>query len=371
MHDRIKLKIALVVGASFALSGIYDNILHSFNLHQDHDHDVGFGAPTVQTRKNPNISNRALQSATQETEYINHTKIMEEREERLKKEWAFEILDESVPNQQEICYISCAYGNDVKKLDRLVKLTNKSPHVKFYLYTNLNDEQWKTPGWKKVITNFTYRRRITHSRYGKFLGWKNEEIQKNCDAVFYVDSSIRPRLDLQTMNDIALSLHNTKYGFYQHVHKRSKSGIIREFGVIQLFKKDIDENINASIAWMETQPDYDPRSPLFLNQCMAYLPGSKMFQKVSSAFWERYSQELDSWRDQPLWAFMLHRYNITPDIFPQNHSELWEIPHPKKFGHNRHMYFSEDDVRMFDKPPPAPVVQPKVESESSDDDEDD
>lgn len=29
-------------------------------------------------------------------------------------------------------------------------------------------------------------------------------------------------------------------------------------------------------------------------------------------FWERYSKELDSWRDQPLWAYTLCHLNIQP-----------------------------------------------------------
>jgi hypothetical protein len=35
---------------------------------------------------------------------------------------------------------------------------------------------------------------------------------------------------------------------------------------------------------------------------------------MSSFFWDRYSQEVDSWRDQPLWSYSMHHFNITPVV---------------------------------------------------------
>ena len=82
MNDGIKVRIALVLGASFALSSIFENIRHAINLYADHDHDVGF-APMVQT---PKVS-RALNSKDIEIlpnskvpGHVNHTKLMEERQ---------------------------------------------------------------------------------------------------------------------------------------------------------------------------------------------------------------------------------------------------------------------------------------------------
>jgi hypothetical protein len=43
-----------------------------------------------------------------------------------------------------------------------------------------------------------------------------------------------------------------------------------------------------------------------------YDPTNVWFQKASEFFWSRYSLELDSWRDQPLWAYTLHHFGINP-----------------------------------------------------------
>jgi hypothetical protein len=46
----------------------------------------------------------------------------------------------------------------------------------------------------------------------------------------------------------------------------------------------------------------------------AYDPSNPRFQQVSSFFWDRYSQELDSWRDQPLWSYSLHHFKVKPVV---------------------------------------------------------
>lgn len=44
----------------------------------------------------------------------------------------------------------------------------------------------------------------------------------------------------------------------------------------------------------------------------AYDPSNPYYRKASEFFWDRYKQELDSWRDQPLWAYTLHHFGIEP-----------------------------------------------------------
>jgi hypothetical protein len=44
----------------------------------------------------------------------------------------------------------------------------------------------------------------------------------------------------------------------------------------------------------------------------AYDPTNSWFQNASTFFWNRYSLELESWRDQPFWAYTLHHFGIEP-----------------------------------------------------------
>jgi SAM-dependent methyltransferase len=44
----------------------------------------------------------------------------------------------------------------------------------------------------------------------------------------------------------------------------------------------------------------------------AYNPKNERFQQAAQFLWERYSQELDSWRDQPLWSYTMSKFNMKP-----------------------------------------------------------
>jgi hypothetical protein len=43
-----------------------------------------------------------------------------------------------------------------------------------------------------------------------------------------------------------------------------------------------------------------------------YDPTNEWYQNASMFFWDRFSQEVDSWRDQPLWAYTLHHFGMEP-----------------------------------------------------------
>ena len=46
----------------------------------------------------------------------------------------------------------------------------------------------------------------------------------------------------------------------------------------------------------------------------AYDPKNEKFQQISDYFWNHYSSEVGSWRDQPMWAYTLYHFNITPMV---------------------------------------------------------
>jgi hypothetical protein len=49
-----------------------------------------------------------------------------------------------------------------------------------------------------------------------------------------------------------------------------------------------------------------------LRSITAYDPTNAWYQNASTFFWNRYSLELESWRDQPFWAYTLHHFGIEP-----------------------------------------------------------
>jgi hypothetical protein len=92
--------------------------------------------------------------------------------------------------------------------------------------------------------------------------------------------------------------------------------------MIAVYKKNVAANTNASLKWLQKQADFAKQMPYYINKWFAYDPSNPKFQEASSFFWDRYSQELDSWRDQPLWSYVLHHFNITPEVLFKKEEQL-------------------------------------------------
>ncbi|CAJ1961229.1 unnamed protein product [Cylindrotheca closterium] len=243
------------------------------------------------------------------------------------------------------CFVTASYAKTLQSMDNMIHVRNTSPYFKFFMFTNWNDDQWKTPGWIKITTKYNYTRSITHSRYGKFLGWKYDQIRQECDAVYYMDSNIQLKANQSTWMEMSATISSTEPGIMQFKHEQNRSGIFDEFAAITKWKKDYAGNVQKSIAWFSAQPDFENDIPIYMNQLFGYNPKSPTYQRLSQGFWDHYSKEEDSWRDQPLWAFMLHRYNVTPLAFPEtNFKRIWKVPNRVNFGHHDHRYTSEADV---------------------------
>jgi hypothetical protein len=52
---------------------------------------------------------------------------------------------------------------------------------------------------------------------------------------------------------------------------------------------------------------------------VGYDPTNAHFQKAAEYFWNHYSKEEDSWRDQPLWCHTIERFHIKPIIIGSLH----------------------------------------------------
>ena len=47
---------------------------------------------------------------------------------------------------------------------------------------------------------------------------------------------------------------------------------------------------------------------------LAYDPNNAKYRELSSYFWKTYTTYGGLWRDQPLWAYLLHHFNVTPAV---------------------------------------------------------
>jgi hypothetical protein len=176
------------------------------------------------------------------------------------------ILEERAPEPIDICFVSSIFGPTVKTADRPHDFTKfqmgNTTSFQFFMYTNLGDLE--SPGWTKVLRNFTYRRFITQSRWGKFMAWKDPEMNV-CQTIFYFDGHFKPDASPKLFADLAKQIRESEVGLVQRLHA-SKPSPIEEFEAILKGHKDISKNVNASIEWLQAQPD-------FYNNCTMYNNG--------------------------------------------------------------------------------------------------
>jgi hypothetical protein len=163
----------------------------------------------------------------------------------------------------DICFVSSIFAPTTKIADRPHDFTKfqlgNTTSFQFFLYTNLEDLE--SPGWTKVLKNLTYRRFITRSRWGKFMAWKDPEM-KACQTIFYFDGHYKPAGKLERFPKLAKKIKQSKFGLAQQLHPRGYTAL-DEFDAILEMEKDIKQNVNASIEWLQAQPD-------FYNNCTLY-----------------------------------------------------------------------------------------------------
>ena len=273
-------------------------------------------------------------------------------------------------NELQICFIKTSYAESTSKGDDLNHASNNMtsfqhefPNTKFYLFTNLIDDDKtnsnsttkssssSSNGWTKIIfePSLPYKRQITQSRYGKFLAWILPEIYESCDVIFYLDGSMIPRKNrhkdiLKLSQKIKTSnrgLMQLKHYIYTQMNDSQVYGPMEEYDLIVKLKKDTVDNVAKSIDWLNSQPDFDNNSTtIWANTYFGYDPQNLKYQYLSLQFWDHYSLEQDSWRDQGLWAYMLRKHFGVPLQFPVKKHHLLFYDEKQIKGYNGHQYVS-------------------------------
>jgi len=237
----------------------------------------------------------------------------------------------------EICFVTCIYSSSKEEADQPADVSawqQANPDFRYFLYTNLDDIP--APGWTKITKNFKYRRYITQSRWGKFMSWKDPEIQ-GCKTVFYHDGLYEQKpFPAQVFRAEAAAIRQSKFGLSQHPHQHS---FMDEFAMILQLRKDTQENVDKAINWFQAQPDFDSKCKLYINTFFGFDPTNPYYQQASELLWSYYSQEMNSWRDQPLWCYTLDRLHVNP-ISP---GQVLFEPNWSHMGHNNHHYTATAD----------------------------
>ena len=80
------------------------------------------------------------------------------------------------------------------------------------------------------------------------------------------------------------------------------------------------------------------------NRCRAdgYDPTNPRYMQLSIGFWEVYSREKWSWRDQLWWPYFVKMYDIQPSTFPPDLKGMFVNNYDLR-GHSGHTYTSKND----------------------------
>jgi len=255
-----------------------------------------------------------------------------------------ELDDDPIP----ICFLVSTYGKWLNTVDKVFPVRKlpfyDKPYYNFFGFTNL--PRWERPGWTRVVTNMPELRRfITQSRWPKFQAWKHEQIQANCSVVFYMDSITEITGNSEQYQTLARQVLDSEVGFAQYTHPMG-GGAFAEFQRIAMSGKDTVHNIEQSKKWLVNQTDFRRNCTLYENRYIAYNVNSSNFQKATDFFWNRYSQEVDSWRDQPLWCYVLDHFKLTP--LPLPHDKLFRVM-KSRMGKGKHRYGADSDHDVQDR----------------------
>jgi hypothetical protein len=241
----------------------------------------------------------------------------------------------------EVCFVTSVFSWSAESSDRppdVRQIRDANPTFAFWAFTSMSDLD--APGWTIKTKTFEYKRYITQSRWAKFMGWSDDDV-RSCQAVFYMDGFCGPKLKhADRYKRMAKAIHESEFGLFQNLHEAAK-GPLDELDRIVQRNKDIVKNVEASKAWLMAQPDFRTDLPMYANHYIGYDPKNIKFQKAAQFFWDRYSLELDSWRDQPLWSYVLDHFHIKPvrlGTFEALFKEYY-----KRMGHGGHRYDAKAD----------------------------
>jgi hypothetical protein len=240
-----------------------------------------------------------------------------------------------------VCFITSLFSNDAAIASEIGPVFLKDPNrtsFRHILFTNLPNLNSPSHSWEVVlIDDLPYNRIITQSRWPKFMGWRIPTVQNGCRAVFYSDSYYSPVAPAKEWGSLAAQLTNSVSGVMQNRHEVQK-GIFDEFRRILRFHKDTEQNVDASKAWFLSQRDFNNSALVYSNRFLGYDPSNIAFQAATTRFWDHYSKEADSWRDQPLWSYVVSATALSPLSFPR--SGLWN----NTIGPVRHVYRHEEKL---------------------------
>lgn len=209
------------------------------------------------------------------------------------------------------------------KLASTSHLDHSLPYL-FFSFTNVREEKPPNDGWERiVIENLPFQRFVTGSLWPKYMGWKHAKLS-TCRIICYSDASLRPK-DLLLADWMNLAQVAIEYGIVHQPHPSPHVTLLEELGERN---GTTPFTSTKSKSWFLQQTDFNNEAPRYKTNAFVYDPSNEDVRELMTTVWAHYSQENDvSWRDQPLYRYVLSKLRIQPAQFPSNDEskEMGEI----------------------------------------------
>ena len=242
----------------------------------------------------------------------------------------------------DLCFVTAEFSETADDMDQLPTLeagmiTDPRRHFAF-----TNQPTYGVPeGWTKIVLDKTisqkYTRQITKSRWPKFMGWQHPALE-HCQVIFYGDAYLLNPINETNWMEMAEEIKQNPVGLMQdkQIGLRGDDKPLQELVKVAKEGKLSYELANKTIDWLENQPDYKRDAPVYKNAIFGYDPHNAGVQKLMLDFWDIYAREELSWRDQPIWAYLLAREEMRPLALHRKNGKLFGEFGER--GHGGHVY---------------------------------
>ena len=108
---------------------------------------------------------------------------------------------------------------------------------------------------------------------------------------------------------------------------------LHELYFIMGHHKDMEKNLNATSRWFLSQPNFNNKATSYRNNAFIYDSSNENFRELMTSYRAHYSQEEDSWRDQPHNRYLVNKNsnrNCTPRSVKRARKARYEIIGKKK-----------------------------------------
>eukprot|EP00977_Amphora_coffeiformis_P009829 scaffold2257_cov169-Amphora_coffeaeformis.AAC.7 len=226
-------------------------------------------------------------------------------------------------NRTDICFVTYEIAFNGRFLEPLANLTkvgirlpNTATDQTYRYLAFTNDADLDNQDWEKVLMEpldpKLHIRPKTTVVKAKLMAWQHPATA-SCRTIFTMDGTFVPVPMPKVWEDLDRRVHDSPGGLLLE-HKPDNASITQTFDYIVKGKKDTEANANHTLTWLKSRPGYSDDIPCIFLNFVGYDPANILYQRLSLQFWQYYSTETLTLRDQPLFSYFvdLHKDEMKP-----------------------------------------------------------